>query len=136
MAGTRRRQVWGWQSIGQQRVEHELAVSRVLIRLGQLDAKRYASVDKRWRHDAEFDQWAIEVDRGTESGAKLKERISIMSSSTFNILWVLPSATRMHQVGALCESLGSKVYYTNLRYSASRWVDHQGHPIDALLPVN
>lgn len=116
--------------------EHELAVTRSLLGLNRLDAKRCNEVDQRFRPDAEFDDWALEIDMATESKGKLIDRISTLTSAPYKILWVLPSATRMHRVGALCHSLGERVWYTNLRYIGERWINWKGEPCEALLKPN
>lgn len=133
VAGKREKKFYGTDSIGMNMLKHEQDVTKALFSLARFDAKRRQDVDSRYRHDAEFGDWALEIDRGTEDRRKLESRIQIMKSSPFKILWVLPSAVRMHFVGALCEPLEERVFYTNLRYITERWVDWQGQPLKALL---
>lgn len=122
--------------IGTNMAEHEKEVTEALIRLGRLDAKRLKEVNQSYRPDAEFNDCYLEIDRGTESKGKLEQRIRILSGAPKKILFVVPSATRLHRIGSLAESLGDRVWYTNLRYITERWVNYKGEPCRALLKGN
>lgn len=132
MAGKRRKQLVGKVKIGPNMAEHEKAVTEALMGLGRLDAKRWKEVHKSYRPDAEFDDWYLEIDMGTESKGKVVQRIRILSGAPKKILFVVPSATRLHRIGTLAKPLGDRVWYTNLRYISERWIDHKGEPCQAL----
>lgn len=136
MAGKRRKQLVGKVKIGPNMAEHEKAVTEALIGLGRLDAKRWKEVHKSYRPDAEFDDWYLEIDMGTESKGKVEQRIRILSGAPNRFLFVVPSATRLHRIGTLAKPLGDRVWFTNLQYISERWIDHKGEPVSALLGEN
>lgn len=115
---------------------HEKAVTDALLALGRLDAKRLKEVDSRFRPDAEFDDWYLEIDMATESKGKIEDRMTTLSGALCNVLFVVPSATRLHRIGSLAEGLGDRVWYTNLRFITERWINWRGQPCYALLKGN
>ena len=132
MAGQREKKCYGKKPISQLFVKHELMVTRALMKLNKLTADRFNNVNDLVRPDAEWPGWMLEMDMGTESKGKLKGRIESLQETDSKVLWVLPSAKRMHEVGSLCKSIAERCYLTNLRYITERWVDGHGQQIKAL----
>ena len=117
-------------------LNHELGLTTAKIRLGILDAARGKDVDPFFQHDLEWTEangteWALEYDRNSEVERQLKSRIAKISKGSRSVLWVIPSAPRMKKIAILCSRLGDRVWYTNLRYIAEKWLNFQAEPVQA-----